>query len=192
MEGDSLALIVHGDRETVLPPVVRSRLERGIPATIGRQTDLWRDRAGWSDQRLLRVVERFRVRRDAWTGIYEIVGRDGALFAADSLATIDVWLQQKPARLAIDRDWARGNGSFWVEQTRIVIPLSAEDLGEVEDWLSGELGGDGGSILSIPRGLLNILRNMSGLGDQKSSARSERFNMSAIAGDWVWIRLEES
>jgi len=60
-----------------------------------------------------------------------------------------------------------------------VKPLTVEDLQRVEDWLSGEAKRTGrpgpGSIARLPRYLVGVLANLSGLGDETTRWRSASF-----------------
>jgi len=186
VEGDSLSLRVYALDAIVLPEFVRERLERSIPVTIGRQAELRRERSGWLDAQQAVEIERFRVRRDPWSGAYS--ASDGTrTFMADSLETIERWLSEMPLRIPLERRWGGHGEVFWIELTTVVLPLTTEDLGEVEYWIS-DPEEESISLLSIPRGLFGLVRDATGLGDRRSRARSERFSLSIIASDWAWVR----
>ena len=172
--------------ELHLPEFVRERLERSIPVTIGRQAELRRERSGWTDARQAMEIERFRVRRDPWSGAYS--ASDGARsFTADSLETIERWLSNMPLSIPLEQRWCGRGEVFWIELTTVVLPLTTEDLGEVEYWIS-DPEEESISLLSIPRGLFGLVRDVTGLGDRRSRTRSERFSLSIIASDWAWVR----
>lgn len=186
VEGDSLSLRVYALDEILLPEFVRERLERSIPVTIGRQAELRRERSGWVDALETREIERFRVRRDPWSGTYS--ASDGArTFTADSLETVERWLSNMPLRVPLEQRCCDGDEVFWIEFTTVVLPLTTEDLGEVEYWIS-DPEEESISLLFIPRGLFGLVRDVTGLGDRRSRTRSERFYLSIIASDWAWVR----
>lgn len=186
--GDSLALQVRAELGAeVLPDFVRERLDRGIPATVGIQVDVWRTRAGWFDSRIGRVVQRFRLSRDPWSGAYLLEGPDGPV-GADSLASLLDEMIDTPIRVPFPRHLALAENEHWVEVTAVTTPLSAQDLGEVEEWISGEIGGGSGSVFGVPGGVLRIVRDLTGLGDRRMAGRSARFRVALVAGDVVWVR----
>ena len=187
VEGDSLSLRVYAPQEPLLPEFVRERLERSIPVTVGRQAELRRERKGWIDAVQTQRIERFRLRRDPWSGTYSASDGDRT-FTADSLETVERWLSRMPLALPLEREWCGRGHVYWADVTIAVLPLTAEDLGEVEYWISGEPGTEPFSLLSIPRGLFGLVRDVTGLGDRRSRARSGRFSVSIIASDWTWVR----
>ncbi|MCA9727197.1 MAG: hypothetical protein KC729_05890 [Candidatus Eisenbacteria bacterium] len=187
MEGDSLAIAVFVPDVPLLPAFVRERLSRGIPVTVGRQVELRRERRGWVDATLETSVERFRFRRDPWSGSYSATDGERT-FSADSLGTIETWLLESPLRLPLQASWCGSEDALFVDLTIAVLPLTAEDLGEVEYWISGDEDEPSVSLLSIPRGLFGLVRDVTGLGDKRSRWRSDRFTLSLIASDWVWVR----
>ena len=189
--GDSLSILIHADvGPEILPDFVRERLDRGIPATIGFQVDLWRNRSAWFDSRVAQEVHRYRISRDAWTGAYVLEGPEGpdAAMGADSLGTLVRRLGDDPIRLNIPRELALGGAVLWVEVTAVTIPLSVQDLGEVEEWITGEMGGGSNSVFGIPGGVLRMVRDLSGLGDRRLVGQTGRFGISLVAGDVVWVQ----
>src|SRR5437870_5967527 len=69
-------------------------------------------------------------------------------------------------------------GRCYVSVRVTIRPLSAEDLDEVEDWLSGEVKNPEGPERGVPGYLLGIAVNISGLGDRTALAKSEWFRPS--------------
>lgn len=186
--GDSLAIQVRSSLgAAVLPDFLRERLDRGIPATVGIQADLWRARSGWFDERVAQTIRHYRLNRDAWTGAYVLDGPEGSV-TADSLDFLLQGMASRPLILPLSREVARAGLVAWVEVTAVTTPLSVEDLGEVEEWITGEIGRRGGSIFGIPGGILRLARDLTGLGDRRSTGRSPTFEASLIAGDFIWIR----
>lgn len=173
--GDSLTLIVQIEHPRLLPNFVAERLRRGIPVTVGYQMELWRDRSVWFDANVANRVTQYKVTRDAWTGAYSLTSADTTV-VVDSLSQVIGHLTDIRLPFPLHPDiWKDSDARHRLAVTAVVIPLSAQDLGEVEDWLTGELGGGGGGLLAIPRGLFNIVRDLSGLGDHKAKAQSDRF-----------------
>jgi len=170
VEGDSLALVVRADLGSeILPEFVRERLDRGIPATIGLQVDLWRSRSGWFDNRVGQAIQRYRVSRDAWTGAYLLEDEEGPV-GADSLGTLIRRLGEEPVPIFIPRDLALDRAVHWVEVT-------------------GEIGGGSSSVFGIPGGILRMVRDLTGLGDRRLAGRSGKFEISLVAGDVIWVQM---
>ena len=63
-------------------------------------------------------------------------------------------------------------------------PLTVEDIDEVERWLSGEAKRAGkpgpGSIARLPGYLVNLLANLSGLGDETATVRTSTFSRADL------------
>ncbi|MEZ4648127.1 MAG: DUF4390 domain-containing protein [Candidatus Eisenbacteria bacterium] len=186
VEGDSLALVVKPQLGAgILPGFVRERLDRGIPTTIGLQADLWKHRSAWFDEQVSRTIRHYRLYRDAWSGLYLLQGPDGTI-GGDSLGAIIRLLSDEPIVLDLDRKTASKAGTYWVEVTAVTVPLSVQDLGEVEEWITGEIGDS--SIFGVPGGLIRIIRDLAGLGDRRLAGRTGEFRMSLIAGNVVWVQ----
>ena len=81
-----------------------------------------------------------------------------------------------PVALASSLD---STAAHYVSVKVVIRPLSADDLGEIEDWLSGrhvEGGSPGtGEDRGLPAYLLEWAVNLSGLGDRSAQAKGERF-----------------
>ncbi|MCA9754660.1 MAG: DUF4390 domain-containing protein [Candidatus Eisenbacteria bacterium] len=188
VEGDSLAIDVRPLLGPgVLPGFVRERLDRGIPTTIGLQADLWKHRSTWFDEQVSRTIRHYRLSRDAWSGLYLLEGPDGTV-GGDSMGAIIRLLSEEPIVLDVDRKTASKGGRYWVEVTAVTVPLSVQDLGEVEEWITGEIGGGSGSIFGVPGSLIRIIRDLTGLGDRRLSGKTNEFTMSLVAGDVVWVQ----
>ncbi len=157
-----------------LPEFVLDRLERGIPATVGIQIDLWRERRGWYDTNVATWTRETQIMRDPWTGRYRL--REGGHSAEfDSLSSVSAAIRRIEFPLPIDSTWCDPGQVYRASVTGIVRPLTAQDLREVETWLTGELGGGNGGLLGVPRGVFGIVRDLTGLGDRKERATSGSF-----------------
>lgn len=164
-----------------LPDFVLKRLERGIPATVGIQIDLWRERRGWYDTNLATWIWETQIMRDPWTGRYRL--REGDHTADfDSLASVSAAIRRIEIPLPIDSTWCDPERVYRASVTGIVRPLTAQDLREVETWLTGELGGGNGGLLGVPRGVFGIVRDLTGLGDRKERATSASFTLTRSPG----------
>jgi len=185
--GDSLSIWVAVDWDEPLPPFVQDRLERGIPATVGLRVELWKARPGWFDQHLSSGGAEMKVLRDPWGGSFSILGENGNV-TVDSIGALQSSLSRQQVRLPLEEEWCDESSAYSVVVTTFVRPLTAKDVGEVEDWLRGELRGFGG-LLGLPRGLFGIVRDLSGLGEQTRTGSSPKFRLSRLPDDRVRVLI---
>jgi hypothetical protein len=184
--GDSLSLWVLVDWDHPLPSFVEDRLRRGIPATVAVRAELWKSRSTWVDQQLASEVRELQIVRDPWGGGFSVV-EDSTVAPADSMATLQQSLARHRLRVAIDPSWCDGTSEYRVAVTTFVRPLTAQDMGELDQWLRGELGGFRGGLLGLPRGLFGIVRDLSGLGERRSRAESAAFRLFRVQGNRVRV-----
>jgi hypothetical protein len=107
--------------------------------------------------------------------------------ALDSLPALRAALSRRRLLLPLEFNWCDGTTTYRVEVTAYVLPLSADDAGEVESWLKGQIRGLGRGILGIPKSLFGVVRDLSGLGERTSKGRSERFRLTALPGGRVRV-----
>ena len=176
--GDSLALRAQLQWENPLPGFVEERLERGIPATVEIHCELWRDRTAWFDRLLVSQVRDFYVVRDPWRGSFSVQEGEATL-QADSLAELRSLLAHSEMLFPLERDWCDERSNYKVVVTTVVRPLTARDIGELDGWLKGELGGFRGGLLGLPRGLFGVVTGLSGLGERTEKAATPVFHLSA-------------
>jgi hypothetical protein len=185
---DTTAVSVLVHCPSPLPGFVEERLRRGIPATFGLRVELWRDRSGWFDQHLASAGHEVHVARDPWGDAYVVADGD-SLRSLASLDELTTDLERRHLRLPIRAPWCDARSSYRVVATTYVRPLTAKDVGEIEEWLKGEIRGFGSSILGLPRGLFAIVRDLSGLGERTEKAESPRFVLSPLPGGRVRVIL---
>jgi hypothetical protein len=184
--GDSLSLWVLVDWDHPLPSFVEERLQRGIPATVAVRVELWKSRSGWIDQQLASQVRELQVVRDPWQDGFSVV-EDSTVTPADSLAAVQRALGRHRLRLTVAPAWCDGESDYRVTATTFVRPLTAKDVGELDNWLMGELGGFRGGLLGLPRGLFGIVRDLSGLGERRSRTESAPFHLSRVLDNRVRV-----
>jgi hypothetical protein len=186
--GDSLSIWVIVDWDQPLPAFVQERLVRGIPATVGIRCELWRRRSIWIHQHLASEGEEMKVIRDPWGEAYSVL-RENSVVGVDSMSALQEDLSHYRIRLPVQPEWCDDHSSYQIVATTFVRPLTAKDVGEVEDWLRGELRGFGAGVLGLPRGLFGIVRDLSGLGERTSKGSSERFQLSRLPDDHVRVLI---
>jgi len=164
---------------SVLSPRVRGSLERGMPATVHLSVDLWRVRPGWFDQLVHTEQSEIRVARDAWSDEFQLHREGGPLLVLLDLDEVERELT-RPTRVRLVPVAAMMAGVQHYAIVHVEVkPLTVEDIEEVEAWLSGEAKRSGkpgpGSIARLPRYMVGILANLSGLGDETATYRSGAF-----------------
>jgi Domain of unknown function (DUF4390) len=161
--------------------VVQS-LERGMPATIQVHAELWRKRGLWFDALVNTFDASVRVRYGTWDESYHVERQGGESIRFGSLDSAETYLE-RPWALPVGRlATLSPNARHYVVVTVTLKPLTAEDVREVEGWMSGDPGGDhSGEVTDLPRGVFDALRNVSGFGDRRARAVSEEFVPGQLA-----------
>ncbi|HMI30884.1 MAG TPA: DUF4390 domain-containing protein [Candidatus Limnocylindrales bacterium] len=168
--------------ETPWTPRLTETLLRGMPATVIFEVGLWKRRAFWFDKLVLAIRSEHKVLYDPWDRAFRVrsgpVRRKSRMVPTlDSLETVLFSERQ----LALVPPSALDPEARYYVSVRVTIrPLSAEDLDEVEDWLSGEAKNPDRPERGVPGYLLGIAANISGLGDRTALARSESFRPSLL------------
>ena len=162
-----------------LSPRVRSSLERGMPATVQLTVELWRVRPGWFDQRAHLEHTEIRIARDAWSDEYLMQRDSGPRITVPDLEEVDYQLA-RPMRVRLLPASTMEPGARYYVIARVEVkPLTAEDIEEVEGWLSGEAKRAGkpgpGSIARLPAFMMGLLANLAGLGDETAAVRTGTF-----------------
>ncbi len=159
---------------------VAQSLERGVPATIQVHAELWRRRGLWFDALESEFDATVRVRYGAWDERYVVERRGATPIRFATLDSVAVYLA-RPWSLPVGRLAAlHPSARHYVAVTVTLKPLSAEDAREVEGWISGDGSADGDGVTSLPRGLFDAVRNVSGFGDRRARATSVDFTPSAL------------
>jgi len=168
--------------ETPWTPRLTETLLRGMPATVTFEVGVWKRRAFWFDKLVLAIKSEHKVLYEPWERAFRVHSgptrrNTRTVPTLDSLET----LLFSERRLALVRPSAlEPNARYYVSVRVTIRPLSAEDLDEVEDWLSGEAKNPGQPERGVPAYLLGIAANISGLGDRTALARSPSFRPSLL------------
>jgi hypothetical protein len=160
---------------------VAQSLERGVPATIVVHAELWRRRGLWFDALEHTFDASVRVRYGAWDERYVVERRGAAALHFATLDSVADYLA-RPWSLPVGRlDALHGAARHYVAVTVTLKPLSAEDAREVEGWISGDPSDEGDGVTSLPRGLFDAVRNVSGFGDRRARATGSDFVPDTLA-----------
>jgi hypothetical protein len=163
---------------------IESSLDRGMPATVEATIDVWEDRPGWFDRLVAEQTVAWRASRNVWTDDYTLKRGTEPERTVPDVEAVETEIG-RPMRVRITPLSQLGRQTrYYVMVSVTVKPLTVEDLRRVEDWLSGEAKRSGkpgpGSIARLPRYLVNVLANLSGLGDETARWRSESFLPSTL------------
>jgi hypothetical protein len=169
--------------ESPFTPRLEETLLRGMPATVTFEVGLWRRRTLWFDKLVLAITSEHKVVYDPWAQAFRV--RSGGaprkprlVPSLDSLKSVLFSERRLPlvSFAALD-----STARYYVSVRTTIRPLSPEDLGEVEDWLSGEVKGPSGAPRGVPGYQLGIAVNLSGLGDRTALAKSVIFRTPLLA-----------
>ena len=176
------AITVSYRTENPWTPRLEETLLRGMPATVVFEVGVWKRRSFWFDKLVLAIKSEHKVVYDPWEKVFRVRSSQSQRKARvvpslDSLETLLFSERRLPLVPAAALDPV---GRYYVSVRVRIRPLSAEDLGEIEDWLSGEVKNPTGGPRGLPGYLLGIAVNVSGLGDRTALAKSETFVPSRL------------
>ena len=171
--GDAICVSYHADNP--FTPRLEDPLLRGMPATVTFEVGLWRKRSLWFDKLVVAYRSEHKVAYDPWTKTFRIRSgvnppRTRTAANLDSLRATLFAAHRLPIALASTLD---STAAHYVSVKVIIKPLSAEDLGDIEDWLAGE--NKDGVDRGLPAYLLEWAVNLSGLGDRTAVVKGPRF-----------------
>ncbi|HEX7078072.1 MAG TPA: DUF4390 domain-containing protein [Candidatus Eisenbacteria bacterium] len=164
-------------------PRLTETLYQGMPATVSFEVGLWKRRTLWFDKLVVALRSEHKVVYDPWAKAFRIGAggiptRTRSVPTLDSLTSLLFSERRLPIALASALD---STGAYYVSVRVLIRPLSPEDLGEVEDWLAGNVKDPEGGSHGLPRYLLGLAVSLSGLGDRTAIGRSERFVPARLA-----------
>lgn len=172
--GDAVCVSYHADNP--FTPRLEEPLLRGMPATVTFEVGVWKKRSLWFDKLVVAYRSEHKVAYDPWSKTFRI--RSGAnpprtrsVANLDSLRSTLFTARFLPVALASSLD---STAAHYVSVKVTIKPLSADDLGEIEDWLSGGDSGQGDTG-GLPAYLLEWAVNLSGLGDRSALVKGPRF-----------------
>jgi hypothetical protein len=172
--GDAVSVSYRVERP--FTPKLEDPLMRGMPATVTFEIGVWRHRALWFDKLMAAYRSEHKIVFDPWTKSFQIrsgtnAPRERSVPDLDSLRTVLFRTRDLPVALTSALD---STATHYVTVKVIIRPLSADDLGEVEDWLAGG-DPDAGEARGLPSYLLEWAASLSGLGERSALERSPRF-----------------
>jgi len=165
-------------------PRLEETLLQGMPATVTFEIGLWKRRAFWFDKLVLAMRSEHKVVYDDWAKSFRIRSgqsppQNRRAPDLDSLRNLLFAAHRIPVAAASMLD---STGTYYVSVRVTIRPVAVEDLGEIESWLAGESPGPDRAQGGIPRYLLGLAVNLSGLGDRTAIRKSERFAPARLEG----------
>jgi len=163
-------------------PRLTETLLRGMPATVTFEVRVWKRRALWFDKLVLALKSEHRVVYSPWDQTFRVrsVSSRKKTRVVPTLDSLESYLfseHRLPLTAIASLD---GDASYYVSVRVTIRPLSAEDLDEVEDWLTGEVKNPDAPERGMPGYLLGIAANLSGLVDRTALAKSEAFRPGSL------------
>lgn len=182
VEAAAGAITVSYQVEAPFTPHLEETLLQGMPATVTFEVGVWKRRGFWFDKLIVAMRSEHKVVFDPWRKTFRV--RSGGFMAhthsvpsLDSLQSFLFQVRRLPVCLVTSLE---PEATYYVTVRVQIRPVSAEDLGEIEDWLSGEVKDPDGTTRGLPRYLFGITANLSGLGDRSARERSERFTPARL------------
>jgi hypothetical protein len=161
--------------ESPFTPRLEETLERGMPATVSFEVGLWKRRALWFDRLVLAIRSDHKIVYDDWKQAFRI--RTGTHPPRDRSATSfgalrDMLFTQTRLPLAASSSLDT-TATYYVSVRVTIKPVAPEDLGEIEDWLSGDK--DSEQSTGLPDYLLGLAVSLSGLGERTEMEKGPKF-----------------
>ncbi len=161
-------------------------LDRGLPATLRYEIELWRSRSSWFDRLEASSQFEYQVRYDIIDRRYESRS-DGEIRRYGTLEELEnAILRQVGVRISPIAE-LKGQSSYFFNITAKVIPVGLEQVREMEAWLDGKIPGEEeeegrgpGAILGMPERLFGFVASLAGFGDEEIKARSVSFVPEAL------------
>jgi 5-carboxymethyl-2-hydroxymuconate isomerase len=177
IEQENGAVVVSYRVENPWTPRLTETLRGGMPATVTFEVGVWKRRAFWFDKLVLAIQSEHRIFYDPWQHTFRVRsgavrGKSRILPTLDSLGAY-LFAERRVALAAVET--LEPEASYYVSVRATIRPLSAEDLDEVEDWLSGEVKSPDTPEHGVRSYLRGLAVNISGLGDRTALAKSEPF-----------------
>jgi len=184
IESISGAICVSYEVGRPFTPRLEETLLQGMPATVTFEVGLWKRRSFWFDKLVLALRSEHKVVYDDWAKSFRIRSgqsppQNRVAPDLDSLRNLLFAARRIPVAAAAMLD---STGTYYVSVRVTIRPVAVEDLGEIESWLAGQSPGPDGAQGGIPRYLLGLAVNLSGLGDRTAIKKSERFAPARLEG----------
>jgi hypothetical protein len=156
------------------------QLERGVPATVLLDIELWRERGLWFDRLVASTHVVSRIQYDVWDEIYELETADRSGRTRERVDTIEevaARVTNIAALVVTDLAAIEGDRQYYLMVAAALKPFTLDDVDELEAWLSGVKGEGrpGMGILGLPKQLFGVILSLTGLRDRNDTVRTRTF-----------------
>ena len=183
VEASAGAIAVSCRVDRPFTPRLEETLLRGMPATITYEVGLWKRKAFWFDKLVVALRNEHRVVFDPWRKSFRVRSGGGIESRTTAVPTLDSLRSSLFAVRRLPVTPVAGlepDAGYYVTVRVLIRPVTEEDLGEIEDWLAGEIKDPEGTSRGLPRYLFGITANLTGLGDRTAMERSARFTPARL------------
>jgi hypothetical protein len=159
-------------------------LREGFPTHMTYTVELWRDRGFWFDKLELSRTLTIKVTYDLWAERFVVRFRKDDLSKFRTIEEVAQATCVLPNLELVSHDELDPSERYYISVGARLRPLTMEEVGELEDWLSGERRSDegrGGGALSIPKYLVRMLLGSAGVAERSALTRSETFTVKSEA-----------
>jgi len=177
IEVNSGLLTVNFSAQGLFSPRIVESITRGFPATLTYEIQLWKDRKMWMDKLIQVNTLSYRIKYDPWEAGYRIQTRIGSSPAVFDIEHVERSLCIHVKTLVGSVRTVQPTATHYISLRATMVPVTPEDMDEVETWLSdGKPKGRRG-ITAIPGYLFDVIVGLSGLGDEAVTAKSPPFQL---------------
>ncbi|HEY7614622.1 MAG TPA: DUF4390 domain-containing protein [Gemmatimonadales bacterium] len=156
-----------------------STLRSGLPVRLHYRIEVWRSRDGWMDQLTRQVYWDVVLRHEPLLDEYTMLTIFGVRVQERRYATLDALTAALAFAYQINVGPGQ-RGNYYYTATLEVSTLSDSDLDELERFLEGDLGDDGGQGglgEALGRGATRFLLRLAGLPSLRLEERTRRFTV---------------
>jgi hypothetical protein len=155
-------------------------LLEGFPTHMTYTVELWRDRGLWFDKLELSRILTVKVTYDLWAERYVVQFRKDNLSRFQTIEEVAEATCRLSDLKLVSAEQLDPSKKYYVSASARLRPLTIEEIGELEDWLSGKRrtgDGDGGGVLSIPKYLVKMLLGSAGVTERNALTKSDTFSV---------------
>ncbi len=159
-------------------------LLKGFATNITYTAELWRSRSLWFDKLELTRTLTLKVTYDLWAEQYIVRFRRDTPERYDTPAEVEEVTTRLDDLNLISADELEPGEEYYIAVRAHLRPMTVEELGELEDWLSGDVPSrGGGGIFSIPSYLARMLLGTTGVTDRSTTAKSDVFTIEPVGAE---------
>jgi hypothetical protein len=154
-------------------------LFKGFATNIAYTVELWKERGLWFDKLQLTRTLTLKVTYDLWAERYVVHFRRDRMARFDTIEEVENATCRLQGLKLVEATELSPDDEYYIAVRARVRPLTVEELGEIESWLSGDVPSTGGGgILSLPTYLMKMLLGTTGVADRSVLAKSDVFTIT--------------